>query len=322
MIKIMKKSKIKSECTSDLFKNKNVFILSNGMGKNRYELFQTSLVQNGANLTDETIGFHFKSSDDSLVDCLIVYDETSLKDWDSVEKALSKKAFFKSLKAELDINGFDNVRIVTAQWLSECLKSKSLVSTKNFELSPSKIKENKHAVLNKDKNKEINKKILGQSQDSPLASASSEKKLLSKSNNIPTKRHAESVSNGEINETDSKRAKCVLTKSDIHKSLNMSDEDSENDSEMDEFFSANETILSESSPEKKINASSFTCAYSSNEQKINQNKILTDKLEELGEIYSKTKDKFRAISYQKAVLALKHHNGPVTTYEVLNCLFL
>jgi len=121
----MKKSKIKSECTSDLFKNKNVFILSNGMGKNRYELFQTSLVQNGANLTDETIGFHFKSSDDSLVDCLIVYDETSLKDWDSVEKALSKKAFFKSLKAELDINGFDNVRIVTAQWLSECLKSKS-----------------------------------------------------------------------------------------------------------------------------------------------------------------------------------------------------
>jgi len=140
--------------------------------------------------------------------------------------------------------------------------------------------------------------------------------------NIPTKRHAESVSDGEINETDSKRAKCVLTKSDIHKSLNMSDEDSENDSEMDEFFSANETILSESSPEKKINASSFTCAYSSNEQKINQNKILTDKLEELGEIYSKTKDKFRAISYQKAVLALKHHNGPVTTYEVLNCLFL
>ena len=324
MIKIGKKSKSKqsTEITSDLFNNKNVYVLSNGMGKKRYELFETSLIQNGANLIDETIGFHFESSDDSMVNCLIVYDETNLKDWDSIEKALSKKNFFQSLKAELDNNGFDNVQILTSQWLSECLKSKSLVNTKNYELSPSKIKENKHTVLNKEKNKETtNKKIFGKSQDlalSPLASVSLEKKVLFKSSNIPAKRHAESDLDEERQTTNTKKAKCPLNKADIQKILNISEEESENDSELDEFFSANDTILSDSSPEKKMKVNSYTCAHSSNEQNVNQNKILTDKLEELGEIYSKTKDKFRAISYQKAVLALKHHNKPVTTYEVKN----
>jgi hypothetical protein len=235
--------------------------------------------------------------------------------------ALSISGHFETVKVGYN-NGFDNVRIVTSQWLSECLKSKSLVNTKNYELSPSKIKENKHTVLNKEKNKETtNKKIFGRSQD-PLASVSSEKtyirKILFKSSNIPAKRHAESDLDEERQKTNTKKAKCPLNKADIHKTLNESDEESENDSELDEFFSANETILSDSSPEKKMKVHSYTCAHSSNEQNVNQNKILTDKLEELGEIYSKTKDKFRAISYQKAVLALKHHNKPVTTYEVEN----
>ena len=93
---------------------------------------------------------------DSNINLIIIYDEKNLVNWDSIEKALLKKKFYPILKNELETNGFDRVRVVNTLWLSECLKIKSLVSTKSFELSPSKIKENKHTVLTKE-NKNLNK---------------------------------------------------------------------------------------------------------------------------------------------------------------------
>jgi hypothetical protein len=40
------------------------------------------------------------------------------------------------------------------------------------------------------------------------------------------------------------------------------------------------------------------------------------KLEEMAGIYDKTKETFRALSYQKAILALKRRTQPIQTREV------
>jgi hypothetical protein len=287
----------------EIFQNKNLYILPNGMGKNRIDLFKSSLLKYGANLVDEksdNLNFECNKSSnlDSNINLIIIYDEKNLVNWDSIEKALLKKKFYPILKNELETNGFDRVRVVNTLWLSECLKMKSLVSTKSFELSPSKIKENKHTVLTKE-NKNLNKekkKAFAVSQDKDT------KQLPTSSNNAPVKRI---ISESDSEQESPKRKFMSL---DFQALLNSNDSD---DSENEEFFSAND-----SSPEKKINSISYTCAHSSNEQNLNYNKKLTDKLEELGSIYDKTKDRFRAISYQKAALALKQHNKPVTTYDV------
>jgi len=243
----------------EIFLNKNLYILPNGMGKNRVDLFKSSLLKYGANLIDETstsLNFDSKQAEetnesstnfDLNVNLIIVYDETNLVNWDNIEKALIKKKFYPILKNELETNGFDRVRVVNTMWLSECLKMKSLVSTQSYELSPSKIKENKHKILTKD-NRNLNKdkkKAFAISQQASTCSSSCI--------NTPVKRNIESESDSE---QESPKRKF---KADLQAILNSND-----DSDNDEFYSANEA-----SPEKKINSTSYTCAHSSNEKNFN-----------------------------------------------------
>lgn len=262
MFKAPKQNDIQS-----IFEAKNIYILSNGIGRKRVDLFQTLLLKNGANLIDE--------NNDSIRDCLIIYDETTFKQWDQIDKTLYKKKFYQNLS---------NKQFVNTLWLSECLKIKTLINTQEYELKPVQLK-----------------RVLSVKQETVLP----DNKILFKSN--INKRPVETDSDNE----DSKRSKCFLTKSKINDILN--DNDSDKDSSQSEYFSADESI---SPVKKKINLKTFTCAYSSNEQRINHNKKLTEKLEELSSIYDKTKDKFRALSYQKAIAALKRCDKPINSFEV------
>jgi hypothetical protein len=67
---------------------------------------------------------------------------------------------------------------------------------------------------------------------------------------------------------------------------------------------------------KNFDVNLLTCAHSSKEIEINTNKHIIDKLEELAIIYENTRDKFRANSYQKAIIAIKRHKDPIKTKEV------
>lgn len=207
-----------------------------------------------------------------------MYDETSIKNWPDLEKILFTKKVYSNLKNELDKNAFKRVRCVNSQWVSECLKKKSLISTANYELKPLR-------------------KVLSEKKENLFAKSSQ-----------AHKRHAQL----EESEDDSKRAKTSLTKTDILDILTKSDgSDSEG-----EFFSASESPDKTKSPLKKpVQTQTFVCAHSSSEQPVNPNKFLTDKLDELGSIYDKTKDRFRALSYQKASAVLKRHPEAVTSYE-------
>ncbi|XP_076839046.1 DNA polymerase lambda [Brachyhypopomus gauderio] len=59
----------------------------------------------------------------------------------------------------------------------------------------------------------------------------------------------------------------------------------------------------------------WVCAQSSEAKALNHNKHITDKLEQVAKAYTSTGDKWRALSYSKAINALKSHPSPVTTYE-------
>lgn len=60
----------------------------------------------------------------------------------------------------------------------------------------------------------------------------------------------------------------------------------------------------------------WVCAHSSQSKTNNFNKHITDKLEVLAKAYTHQGDKWRALSYSKAVNALKSYHKPVTSYQV------
>ncbi|TSK17976.1 DNA polymerase lambda [Bagarius yarrelli] len=75
-------------------------------------------------------------------------------------------------------------------------------------------------------------------------------------------------------------------------------------------------------PDDTMNASKKTevlgkwvCAQSSQTKSKNHNSHITDKLEQLAKVYTHTGDKWRALSYSKAVNALKSHPKPISSYE-------
>lgn len=65
----------------------------------------------------------------------------------------------------------------------------------------------------------------------------------------------------------------------------------------------------------------WVCAQSSQSKSNNFNKHITDKLEVLAKAYTHQGDKWRALSYSKAVNALKSYHKPVTSYQVVSYSF-
>lgn len=70
----------------------------------------------------------------------------------------------------------------------------------------------------------------------------------------------------------------------------------------------------DSAPQKVV-SEKWVCAQSSQSKTNNFNKHITDKLEVLAKAYTHQGDKWRALSYSKAVNALKSYHKPVTSYQ-------
>ncbi|XP_068607306.1 DNA polymerase lambda [Brachionichthys hirsutus] len=66
---------------------------------------------------------------------------------------------------------------------------------------------------------------------------------------------------------------------------------------------------------QEVVSGKWVCAQSSQSKTNNFNKHITDKLEALGKAYTHQGDRWRALSYSKAVNALKSYNKPVTSYQ-------
>ncbi|XP_052772608.1 DNA polymerase lambda-like [Mya arenaria] len=69
------------------------------------------------------------------------------------------------------------------------------------------------------------------------------------------------------------------------------------------------------SPQKELPVGNWVCAQSSKTPVENQNKHITDILEEMVKTYESTNDKWRAFGYQKAIQVLRKHPKPIKSFE-------
>lgn len=113
-------------------------------------------------------------------------------------------------------------------------------------------------------------------------------------------------------ESDDEQARHVHKRAKMYDSSSYDSSEAElneNDNFCDNEFKAKTNRL--------LDSKSWTCAHSSKEQApINHNAYIIKKLEEMTAIYESTRDKFRALSYQKAIMALKRHAQPLQSIEV------
>jgi hypothetical protein len=100
----------------------NFYILTNGMSRARIKLFNDALIKNKAKISDDSELEKNKELKENLI---ILFDEITLTDWDSIEKIISKKKFF-------EIGIFEMVKIVKTSWLSDCLKRKSFIEFSGY----------------------------------------------------------------------------------------------------------------------------------------------------------------------------------------------
>jgi DNA polymerase lambda len=206
--------------------NLNIFLLPNGIGHKRLSVFEQSIEKYDGTLVKSN-GNTLNLNVNQLL--IIIIDENTIKTWDNVINSLKKNKLFKNF----DLTESSNFKIVKSIWLTECLKTKSLIDYTDYELiAPKKID-------------------------------------ITKASPSQMKRQSE---NSDDTET-------VLTK------------------------------------QFKLNNETWTCSKSSNEQPINLNSHITDKLEAMSNIYTSTKDKYRALGYQKAIHALKLCKTRIDTFE-------
>jgi hypothetical protein len=270
-----------------MFENLNIYLLPNGMGRNRFNLFKNSLIKYKCNLIDENKEIHFEKKnefsqnqkdefDREGIKWIVIIDEIAFCTWDQIEKSLSEKKFFTSFILKFKDTKLNSLpmRFVNSNWLSECLKQKKLLATENYELTP-KFNINASCEFKR------------------------ESSCLNDDQNFPSKKKV------RANKADD---------SFINKECQEKESNTSRNSDNDKFHD-NQLCF------ENINVDSLTCANSSKELKINSNRLILEKLEELASIYESTRDKFRANSYQKAIMAIKRLHEPIRTREVKNLIY-
>lgn len=281
----MSKSTENDDQTSKFFDGQHIYILANGMGKNRVDLFKTALAKNGANLVDENQEINLTQIGDRFV--YIIIDENTIKSWENVEKAMAKKKFFAGLKT-------CKYKVIKSSWLSECIKQKRMVETVGFELVMDVVKKNEpetsKSAMSEKLFAEQSRAVDNLDENVLDKICKFEKKL-----NIDFRKTTKKEISDESNSDSEKKKPSKRMKTELDSSSYTNSESDSNDAFDKEYF---EREL-KTKTQNLLDTKSWTCAQSSKEQKVNHNKHIIDKLEEMSSIYENTKDKFRALGYSK-----------------------
>ncbi|XP_018606371.2 DNA polymerase lambda [Scleropages formosus] len=170
-----------------------------------------------------------------------------------------------------------SVQLVKSSWLSLCITEKTLLSTSNYSLPiPSSQVESFEGEAKEDSCSEVPSCSL--SKGIPPPPEAKEDDVLQQ---ISGEREEDDVSQNDLDA--------------LIKGLNPKSE-----------------ILP---LEQKPTLEKWVCAQSSLSKTENYNKHITDKLELLAKAYTHQGDKWRSLSYSKAVSALKSYHKPITSFE-------
>lgn len=314
---------VKNNQTASFLNDLKFFLLPNGMGKSRCELFRSSILKYGGKLLDDstqidaselisskendsaTIQNLEPTSFDTKTKFIFVVDENTIKTWDNFEKSMQKKKIFQSLKSNIENNQWNHIRIVTSLWLTECIKQKKLIQTKSFELNVpckrEKASENSTINAKNETSVGLKREAVELQEDLITSDESDKEHEQAKKSKIDA--------NTKLNlKREEKTRRQQVDEESSNSSVN------ESDSEEDERYSQ-KSYFNERA-HKFLSTNAWTCAHSSKEQKVNLHKHITDKLEEMSTIYESINDKVRSLAYQKAALALKRFPNQIKTKEV------
>lgn len=254
----------------------SVYALPTGIGKNRLKLFQNALDRHGAREIDENTTDLTGTSQ-----LIVLFDENTFQTFASVEKAIEKKRFYSNAKNQTDCR----ICFVKSLWLSECLKQKKFVELDHYQLC--------------DDTKNSEEKPTNESVSSSEQHAVQE----------VSKRKASD------DEEHSKKKQSKI-ESDPNSS-SFSESDDENETKINGFENDYLVRQLKSKSNALLHSKQWTCAHSSKENDTrNPNEHVIKKLEEMSTIYESTRDKYRALSYQKAIMAIKRLSRPIQNREV------
>ncbi|XP_064320071.1 DNA polymerase lambda isoform X2 [Phalacrocorax carbo] len=255
------------------------YVLQAGIGQARAEIFHKQIVQNGGVVHNQL---------SSEVTHVIVAEDMDC------ERA------FRLLKLAKLPSG---LQLVKASWLSACIRDQKLLSTAGYSVFIP------HRYLEEGQlQKEQQQQVLGSEEIQPPAEEGAVKPNTEAQVEDSSQRGLGTLGQQQLAEKvsddgDSEGEDASVTQGDLEALI----------SGHYPVKSSEET--SDSSSAVAQPASKWVCAHSSKSKKENHNQCITEKLEVLEKAYSVQGDKWRALSYSKAVNALKSYHKPVTSYQ-------
>ncbi|KAJ8389822.1 hypothetical protein AAFF_G00112910 [Aldrovandia affinis] len=172
------------------------------------------------------------------------------------------------------------MQLVRSSWLSQCITGKTLLSIADYSLLP-----DSHLDAH---NKEV-EEVAHSADECPAAAKEIPPPL-------------------ETNQDDASETFPAVK--DEHK-----EEDGVSQNDLDALLNGLQPMAPTSSVAEKTLSGKWVCAQSSQSKIDNHNKHITDKLEVLAKAYTHQGDKWRALSYSKAINALKSYHKPISSYE-------
>ncbi|KAM6443167.1 DNA polymerase lambda isoform 1-T5 [Liasis olivaceus] len=253
------------------------YVLQAGIGQARAEIFHKQIIRNGGHICSQL------SPDVTHV----IVDEDM--DFDRAFRLLKLKRLPQGLQ------------LVKASWLSSCITAQQILNTTGYRL------------FIPEKYLDVTGFSMGHS---PLLE---EEKVHPKAENTVKELKAESNTEtssfcNTVNFLDQQEATQV--------SLSMlDDEEIEEDKavvtleELKALRSGQDLNTLSEDLSVSLSRGKWVCAQSSESKKSNHNQSITEKLEVLAKAYSVQGDKWRGLSYSKAINALKSYHKPVTSYQ-------
>ncbi|CAF0803213.1 unnamed protein product [Didymodactylos carnosus] len=271
-----------------IFKSK-IYLLPNSLGKGRLSIFKDAFSK-----------FRLNSAED--------FDCQKVK-FVIVEESLDLPTVLKILKLDVrndtDNSNSENNRpvLISTKWLTDSIKSKYLLPTADYTL--------KYTVKKPQTTSTTTTAAEIEAKSQSLAQSDTTQSKIPDVTNKPSETSSHLAAPKSIKRTLSSDEP-LGSAAQIKRRAYSSESDGSDDE-----------IMLVKNPVKKgaLPKGNWQCAQSSlNPVKTNQNKEITDKLEEMANLYEKAADKWRAYSYQKAVAMLKRHPKRVTTFEEIVAL--
>ncbi|XP_072032777.1 DNA polymerase lambda-like [Amphiura filiformis] len=304
-----KKQKTNSTLTEEtnqtgIFSNLVLYILQAGIGKARAEIFSKQVAKFSGKLQNN-----------------LSPDVTHL----IVDEQMDIDRLCRILK--IDEPPFD-VKIVKASWISNCLSEQKVVSTEEHEIKiPVKYLKTNDSNLGSESN--VNR------EPKKLDDTSSCKKT-EELESAGTKKHADGEGKPQdIPSTSVSDKEAVLTREDVNihwrsptkkgdvddsddSSYIPSDDDDEDQQSRAPSGQSSSNASTPNASPAKLPKGNWVCSRPSSSIVVNHNKLITDKLEVLLKVYENTRDRWRALSYKKAISALSRHPKAITSWQEAN----